>query len=273
MKKYLAVSILVIFVVGILTISTISDQFVDANSRKKIHFTQTITSVQDPGQGHEGHQLALILSPSEGTIYDGSLTFTASEPVQIVVLHEITEDDVKGQPIWTIDGDKIYGLSLIEKGQSNSFEFTGAALALHSPNSQFTATVSVDGWIRGQPTEVLLQKIEYEKQEPSFSLSKTNVPVTIPMHKGIFNASSVFYIITDASDKEFGEVITEKQDWKVELAPPIANAPESSLQQIFVFRNGVAGGGIYGYQDEVFSSTPAQESEYSALSSVVEVTW
>ncbi len=273
MKKYLVVSILVIFVVGILTISTISDQFVDANSRKKIHFTQTITSVQDPGQGHEGHQLALILSPSEGTIYDGSLTFTASEPVQIVVLHEITEDDVKGQPIWTIDGDKIYGLSLIEKGQSNSFEFTGAALALHSPNSQFTATVSVDGWIRGQPTEVLLQKIEYEKQEPSFSLSKTNVPATIPMHKGIFNASSVFYIITDASDKEFGEVITEKQDWKVELAPPIANAPESSLQQIFVFRNGVAGGGIYGYQDEVFSSTPAQESEYSALSSVVEVTW
>jgi len=273
LKKYLVVSILVIFVVGILTISTISDQFVDANSRKKIHFTQTITSVQDPGQGHEGHQLALILSPSEGTIYDGSLTFTASEPVQIVVLHEITEDDVKGQPIWTIDGDKIYGLSLIEKGQSNSFEFTGAALALHSPNSQFTATVSVDGWIRGQPTEVLLQKIEYEKQEPSFSLSKTNVPATIPMHKGIFNASSVFYIITDASDKEFGEVITEKQDWKVELAPPIANAPESSLQQIFVFRNGVAGGGIYGYQDEVFSSTPAQESEYSALSSVVEVTW
>lgn len=273
MKKYLFISILVIFVVGILTISTISDQFVDANSRKKIYFTQTITSVQDPGQGHEGHQLALILSPSEGTIYDGSLTFTASEPVQIVVLHEITEDDVKGQPIWTIDGDKIYGLSLIEKGKSNSFEFTGAALALHSPNSQFTATVSVDGWIRGQPTEVLLQKIEYEKQEPSFSLSKTNVPTTIPMHKGIFNSSSVFYIITDASDKEFAEVITEKQDWKVELAPPISNAPESSLQQIFVFRNGVTGGGIYGYQDEVFSSTPAQESEYSALSSVVEVTW
>jgi hypothetical protein len=273
LKKYLVISILVIFVVGILTISTISDQFVDANSRKKIHFTQTITSVQDPGQGHEGHELALILSPSEGTIYDGSLTYTASEPVQIVVLHEITEDDVKGQPIWTIDGDKIYGLSLIEKGKSNSFEFTGAALALHSLNSQFTATVSVDGWIRGQPTEVLLQKIEYEKQEPSFSLSKTNVPATIPMHKGIFNASSVFYIITDASDKEFAEVITEKQDWKVELAPPISNAPESSLQQIFVFRNGVAGGGIYGYQDEVFTSTPAQESEYSALSSVVEVTW
>ena len=52
---------------------------VDAGSRKKIHFTQTITSSQDPGQGHENHQLALILSPNEGTLYDGSMTFTSSE--------------------------------------------------------------------------------------------------------------------------------------------------------------------------------------------------
>ena len=29
----------------------------------------------------------------------------------------------------------------------------------------------------------------------------------------------------------------------------------------------------YGFQDEVFSNTPSQESEYSALSSVIEVTW
>ena len=58
-------------------------------SRKKVHFTQTFTSSQDPGQGHENHQLALILSPNEGTIYDGSMTFTSSEPVQLVVLHEI----------------------------------------------------------------------------------------------------------------------------------------------------------------------------------------
>ena len=33
---------------------------------------------------------------------------------------------------------------------------------------EFTATVSVDGWIRGQPTEVIMQKIELEKEEPSY---------------------------------------------------------------------------------------------------------
>lgn len=260
---------------GILSFSSISDQFVDANSRKKIHFTQTITSLQDPGQGHESHQLAIILSPSEGTIYDGSLTFTSSETVQVVVLHEINENDAKGQPIWTIDGKKIYGLSLIEKGtKSDSMEFTGAALALHSPNSkEFTATVSVDGWIRGQPTEMIMQQIEFEQKEPSFLLSKAKVPATIPMHKGIFNSSSVLYIITDSSDQDLATKITERHGWKVELAPPIGTTPETSLQQIFVFTNGVSGGGIYGFQDDVFSSTPNQGTEYSSLSKVVEVTW
>ncbi len=147
-------------------------------------------------------------------------------------------------------------------------------MALHSPTSkEFTATVSVDGWIRGQPTEIVLQQFEIKKEEPSLSLLKTNVPAVIPMHKGIFNSTSLYYIITDSSDQELADKITEKQNWKVELAPPLSNAPEEATQQIFVFTNGVSGDGIYGFQDEVFSSTPNQESEYSALGKVVEVTW
>ena len=119
------------------------------------------------------------------------MTFTSSEPVQIVVLHEISSQESKGQPTWTVDGKTIYGLSLIDlQKNSGSFEFTGAALALHSPNSKkFTTTVSVDGWIRGQPTEVIMQKIEFEKDESSYSLSRTNVPAIIPMHKGIYEGN------------------------------------------------------------------------------------
>ncbi|HEY5735496.1 MAG TPA: hypothetical protein VIS47_02940 [Nitrosopumilus sp.] len=275
MKKLPALLLIGIFVVGIIFVSSTSDQFVDAGSRKKIHFTQTITSSQDPGQGHENHQLALILSPNEGTIYDGSMTFTSSEPIQIVVLHEIDSQESKGQPIWTVDGKTIYGLSLVNLQQnSGSFEFTGAALALHSPNSQeFTSTVSVDGWIRGQPTEVIMQKIELQKEEPSQLLSRTNVPATIPMHKGIYEGDQVLYIITDGSDEDYAKTITEKQKWNVELAPVIAKVPKDTLQKLFVFKNGVKGDGLYGFQNDVFSSTPSQESKYSALSSIVEVTW
>ena len=275
MKKSIGIVIIIIFVASIISISSISDQFVDAGSRKKIHFTQTITSSQDPGQGHQNHQLALILSPNEGTLYDGSMTFTSSESVQIVVLHEINSQDAKGQPTWTVDGNTIYGLSLIDlKEKSGSFEFTGSALALHSPNSEkFTSTVSVDGWTRGQPTEVIMQKIELEKEESSSLLSRTNVPATIPMHKGIYGGSQVLYIITDGSDEDYTKTLTEKQGWNVELATSISKVPEKALEQLFIFKNGIKGDGIYGFQDEVFSSTPSQESEYSALNSVIEVTW
>jgi len=160
MNKIFVIVVISVVIAGIIAIPAITEQFVDAKSRKKIHFTETITSSQDPGQGHESHQLALILSPNEGTLYDGSLTYTVSEPVQIVVLHEISDSQAGGQPIWTVDGSTTYGLSLIDQGASaGSFEFTGAALALHtSTPDQFTATVSVDGWIRGQPTEVIMQK-------------------------------------------------------------------------------------------------------------------
>ena len=275
MKKSIGIVIIIIFVASIISISSISDQFVDAGSRKKIHFTQTITSSQDPGQGHQNHQLALILSPNEGTLYDGSMTFTSSESVQIVVLHEINSQDAKGQPTWTVDGNTIYGLSLIDlKEKSGSFEFTGSALALHSTNSEkFTSTVSVDGWIRGQPTEVIMQKIELEKEESSSLLSRTNVPATIPMHKGIYGGSQVLYIITDGSDEDYTKILTEKQGWNVELATSISKVPEETLEQLFIFKNGIKGDGIYGFQDEVFSSTPSQKSEYSALNSVIEVTW
>ena len=275
MNKLQYLLIIGFFAVGIIFLSSTSDQFVDAGSRKKVHFTQTVTSSQDPGLGHANHQLALILSPNENTIYDGSMTFTSSEPVQIMVLHEINQKESKGQPTWTVDGETIYGLSLIDLQQSSgSFEFTGAALALHAPNSkEFTSTVSVDGWIRGQPTEVIMQKIELAEEDSLSLLSRTNVPATIPMHKGIYDGNQILYIITDGSDEDYAKTISEKQEWNVEFAPVLADVPEDILQKLFVFKNGVKGDGIYGFQNEVFSSTPSQESKYSALNSIIEVTW
>ncbi len=275
LNKLQSLLIIAIFAVGAIFISLSTDQYADAGSRKKIHFTETITSSQDPSQGHENHQLALVLSPNEGTIYTGSMTFTSSEPMQIVVLHEINSQESKGQPTWTVDGKTIYSLSLIDlQKNSGSFEFTGAALALHTSNSkEFTTTVSVDGWIRGQPTEVIMQKIELENEESFQLLSRINVPATIPMHKGIYEGSQVSYIITDGSDEEYSKSLSEKQKWNVELAPVLADVPENTLQKLYIFKNGIKGDGIYGFQNEIFSSTPSQELEYSALNSIIEVTW
>ncbi len=274
MKKIIIILIVGIFITSTISLSTFSDQYVDAGSTKKVHFTHTILSSQDPGLGHKNHQLALILSPNEGTIYDGSMTFTSSELVQVVVLHEINSNDVQGQDTWTVNENKIYALSLIDpEKKSGSFEFTGAGLALHSFNSkEFTTTVSVDGWIRGQPTQVLSQKFEFEKEDSSLLLSRTNIPAIIPMHKGIYNGNEILYIITDASDKDYVNIISEKQEWDIQLSTAINDIPENNLQKLFIFKNGIKGDGIFGFQNELFSSTP-KKLDYTALGSIIEVTW
>jgi len=260
-----------------------SDQFADANSRKKVHFTETVTSMPDPSEGASGSsmQMALILSPNTGTIYDGSLTFAASSPVRPMILHAMTGEDVKaaaetGLPMWTVDGQTVYAASFVgSETSAASFEFTGAAVALHTESAErFTATVSVDAWVRGEPTKIIMQTIEVDlpEEEPRLLLSRTSVPAVIPMHKGIYEGEALMYIITDGSDAEYADKITQSQGWRVEHAPAMGEPPESVLQQVYVFKNGVEGDGLYGYQDEVFSSTPA-DSMYSALSEVIEVTW
>ena len=274
MNKYLTITILAIVIATIFSVPLLTDQFVNAKTLKKIQFTQTLTSMQDPGQGHESHQLAIILSPNKGAIYDGSITYTANEPVQIVVLHEIDKEDAKGQPTWTVDGDTVFGLTLVDPGtNAGSYEFTGAALALHTKNTnKFTTTVSVDGWIRGQTPE-LMEKKEETIFEPSLKLSRSSVPAEIPLHKAFFDGKSVYYIITDTNDKTHAKAISEKQKWKVEIAPPLSKTPKESLSDVYMFLNGIEGNGTRGFQDEIFSSTPAQTEQYSAIRSVTHVTW
>ena len=105
----------------------------------------TVTSIQDPGLGHESHQLAVILPPSD-KVYVGKITFSASEPVQYVTIHgPLSSEDIGGQPVWSPNEDTHYALTLVDnKQKSGGWYFAGNALALHSMhNTPFTASYSV----------------------------------------------------------------------------------------------------------------------------------
>ena len=107
--------------------------------------TGTIDSMQDPGIGHESHQLAIILPPSDST-YHGVLTYAASEPIQLVALHgPLGDNDDKGQAIWTTDGITKYGLTFVDNDDAmGTWVFSGNALAVHTLNEdQFTVSYSV----------------------------------------------------------------------------------------------------------------------------------
>ncbi len=110
-----------------------------------------------------------------------------------------------------------------------------------------------------------------EQEETLFP--QANVPATLPLHKGYYDSGEVYFIITDASEQKHVDVITKKQGWQVELAPLLANASAEALSRTYMFTNGVEGGGIHGFQGEVFTSTPAQLEVYSALTAHVHVTW
>ncbi|MFZ8938341.1 MAG: hypothetical protein ACO2Y5_08845, partial [Nitrosopumilaceae archaeon] len=75
--------------------------------------SDTIQSKTDPGLGHEQHQLAVILPPSD-KMYKGVLTYSASENVQLVALHgPLTNEEVMGQATWTPDGKTHFALTLV----------------------------------------------------------------------------------------------------------------------------------------------------------------
>jgi hypothetical protein len=245
----------------------VSDPFAVAKPQSKVHFTKTFVSSTDPGSGNG--QFALVLAPNRDSIYTGSLTFTANNPVEILVLHQIPSKDSRGQPTWSVDGNTIYGLTEIEAKKAGTFDFTGSAVAFRS-SSPFVVTTSVDGWIRGQPVELISQTYEIKEQE--IELLDQNIPVAIPMRDGFYGKGPVSYIITDSSNKTISDKLTQKQGWNVKFAPKLRWAPASAQDTIYAFTNGIKGDGIYGFQREVFGVTPAQK-EYTPLASLVTVSW
>lgn len=133
-----------------------------------------ISSVQDPLQGHEGHQVAVILPPlNDSSVYSGTLTFTATKPVEVQVYHHISNvgnitdlTEQSGQILTSPLGNSRIVISLIkpeygEAGQfSGSLPFAGKALALHTSSREpFFAAYTVDAEIdevREAPTEELV---------------------------------------------------------------------------------------------------------------------
>ena len=110
--------------------------------------TKTIHSMQDPGLGHENHSIALILPPREIPYQGAVLAYSASENVQLVALNgPLSEDEMRGQPTWTMDGETHYALTLVPGDNIGIWTtFSGTALAVHTPNPDgFTVSYTVAG--------------------------------------------------------------------------------------------------------------------------------
>ncbi|MHA7648054.1 hypothetical protein [Nitrosopumilus sp. S4] len=163
-----------------------------------------ITSVQDPGQGHENHQLAIILPPSENT-YRGFITYSASENVQLVALHGPLKKGMdKGQAIWSMDGKTKYGLTFVDRETSSGvWQFSGNAIALHTMNSEpFTVSYSVTYTEHSTAGERVVKGTITSKQDPGVGHETHQLAVLLgPSEKSFaghltYDASEPVQIVT-----------------------------------------------------------------------------
>jgi len=104
------------------------------------------------------------------------------------------------------------------------------------------------------------------------NLTRTSIPVTLPLTQGYANDHDVFYISTEASDKDLADLMTNWTGARVVYAPSLANTPPAALANIYAFKNGIQGSGPLGFQPNIADSEPGNEN-YSPLWRVILVEW
>jgi len=146
------------------------------------------TSMTDPGIGHESHQIAILLAPSEN-VYSGTLTYAASEPIQVITLHgPLAEGEDMGQPIWTPDGDTKFALTFVDQGSAEGeWIFAGNALAVHTMNmDEFTVDYDIDYTEKEMSDTVITGTLE-SVQDPAVDHESHQLTVILPPSENTYS--------------------------------------------------------------------------------------
>ncbi|MFQ5968951.1 MAG: hypothetical protein ACE5J2_00445 [Nitrososphaerales archaeon] len=158
MKAILGAGIVVaaVLVAAAVAIAINEQQAEAAKMSRRFVAQTTAISDTDPVPGHSGHQLVLVVPPREdGQIWSGTITWTSSIPVDVVILHgydQSMEIDERGEPLIAPSpfGDGAIAITLVKPDSgsavpSGSLSFTGSALAFHTTDgTPFTVTYTVD---------------------------------------------------------------------------------------------------------------------------------
>jgi hypothetical protein len=105
-------------------------------------------------------------------------------------------------------------------------------------------------------------------------IDKNNFPfsITIPVEKGYVNGNISYFISTDASEQMIVSSVTNTTKFDVNYAPTLADTPEISRQQGYVFVNGVEGNGTFDHQLPIATAS-ADDDGYSPLFEINYVLW
>jgi hypothetical protein len=94
----------------------------------------------------------------------------------------------------------------------------------------------------------------------------------VPAGKAYAEGKEIFFTHTEASDPAIADKLTNMMKSPVLYVPSLAQVPEESLANVYVFENGVTGKGPLGFQADVFNNPPGTEG-YSPLRQIILVKW
>ncbi len=97
-------------------------------------------------------------------------------------------------------------------------------------------------------------------------------PVGIPPVKGYMEGKEIRFIHTEASDAKVAELLTDMMGSPVLVVPSLAQAPNVTLSNVYVFTNGIRGEGPFRFQPDVLDNPPGTTG-YSPLRALNLVTW
>ena len=115
----------------------------------------TVRSEVDPFSGHEHHQLAVLLLDTSGSVLTGTLSYTSTRSLEVVVLFPYNPPGPPSSShgeLATVDIDgQLYSFTVIPKGKAATMPFSGAGLALHTSNGRpFEASASIRAVVEDQ---------------------------------------------------------------------------------------------------------------------------
>jgi hypothetical protein len=99
-----------------------------------------------------------------------------------------------------------------------------------------------------------------------------DIDARFPPVKGFTAGEEIFFIHSAASDKKIAGILDEMMKSPVMFVPSLAQIPEESLADVYVFDNGIEGMGPLGFQPDIMDNPPGTEG-YRPLRSLNIVTW
>ncbi len=94
----------------------------------------------------------------------------------------------------------------------------------------------------------------------------------LPAGRAWAEGKEIYFVHTEASDPGVAEKLTGMMKSPVILVPSLANVPDESLANVYVFTNGIAGSGPFGFQPDVFDNPPGTDG-YTPLRRLNLIAW